>query len=1557
MKTNPVVGVARLFGRALAASALAAALLSGSSLAFGQNTTVVNFGGDYTSASNVFLRGTSPAAVTSDVDGDGTADDSSVAYAFSTTTPLSPTANYTGPLFYGGARGAVLNQTGLQFGERQIVNNATTDALGIRYQPNTGLSGQFHAAIYFDKAQFLNGASNATAVRFTTGSSLALNTPRFENLGTVRWLVRNGTQFYVSAATVASNGSLTIASATDDGQWAPYDPATALNFDAAAATFTTQDFQNITAVGLLVDKDAYSAVRHWLQIRTFTASLQVITGLPTAAITATPASGAVPLAVSFNGSASTAPAGATLTNYAWNFGDGGTATGATASRTYTAPGSYTATLTVTDSFGQTDSETVAINVTNSAPTASFTATPTSGNAPLAVAFNGAGSSDPENHTLTYAWDFGDGTTGTGVAPNKTYNAAGTYTVSLVVTDAYGAASTAATGTITALNANVAPTASFTVTPTTGAIPLAVSVNGSASSDPDGSIASYAWNFGDGSTATGATASYTYTTAGTFTITLTVTDNQGATASTTRTVGATDGTSAVIVNFSGDLVTASTNFRNGNPTTTAADLDADGTADDSFSQYAFSTTTALSPTTGYTGPRFFGGVRGETLNNTTTALGERSIVNNATTDAFGVRHQPAAGISARLFLVFYVDKADFLAGGATTPVKFDYLSRFRMTNPRFENLGEVRWLVRDGTQFYVSETLASSGGTLTFANNNDDGRWAPFDPAASLNFDAGGAAFTTRNFTNVTGVGLITDKDSFSAVRHWLQFSLFEVTAFVGNGNGTANLPPTAAFTATPNPVKRPNAVAFNSSASSDPESGTLTRAWAFGDGNTSTATNPSYVYAAPGTYTASLTVTDPFGNTSAPVTRVVTVLPPNVAPTASVSATPTQGEAPLAVSFSGSASSDSDGSITSYAWNFGDGTTATGATASKTYTVGGEYTAALTVTDNDGATHTQTVVIRALVNGNVPPTASFTATPTNGLAPLAVALDAAASSDPDGTIASYAWDFGDGTNATGVTASKTYTVPGTYTITLLVTDNSGGVRTATRNLLVIDPANAGPTDNPVATKYGATAYPWTDQINWTNVFNVTTFAGATDMERYIAARDAAVAAGGGVVYFPAGTYTFTEDLYLANGVVIRGATPTNTDAKSATYDPPTKFVFPQYIPSFTGSGTPTSTAFKQIFTTTGNTDSNLGLVYIDVNRARINLQGDKDLGTNRNYLIFGVRSNNVALADGSIPKTTYQNAWQVWPNRFATNISITVFENTLIANNRLNDAITDDFEMPGYIVEDTSKPVGDPARFVTLTGPQAKFEYAAHYGIYVNRGSSVTYGTPATAPSLFRTGIVIRDNYVYGTNRVKIHAAGLGLVIQDNVLRDDPNKARWIAPTGDKLVQNAATLENRGIDFSGHQIQIVGNDVQVARHRLKEGPYYSVDGEGILHQECCGGSSIRGVLIEDNIVNSYIGLYKSREIEDAVIRGNLVTNGTGALTDLIYVVADTNSTPYYVKNVVIENNTIQSGNNIRLEGDGAGGGTGNVIQNNTSTGSGTINVSNAANATTSNNTGFTVVPF
>ncbi len=186
---------------------------------------------------------------------------------------------------------------------------------------------------------------------------------------------------------------------------------------------------------------------------------------------------------------------------------------------------------------------------NRAPVASFTATPLTGTAPLAVSFNGSASSDPDGSIAGYAWSYGDGTSGSGATATHTYAAAGTFTATLTVTDNRGATnSTSRSITVTSAT-NQPPVASFTATPLTGNAPLVVSFNGSASSDADGSIASYAWSFGDGTSGSGATTSHTYNAAGTYAARLTVTDNRGATNSTTKTINVFAATAACRVTYS------------------------------------------------------------------------------------------------------------------------------------------------------------------------------------------------------------------------------------------------------------------------------------------------------------------------------------------------------------------------------------------------------------------------------------------------------------------------------------------------------------------------------------------------------------------------------------------------------------------------------------------------------------------------------------------------------------------------------------------------------------------------------------------------------------------------------------------------------------------------------------------------------------------------------------------------------------------------------------------------------------------------------------------------
>jgi PKD repeat protein len=182
--------------------------------------------------------------------------------------------------------------------------------------------------------------------------------------------------------------------------------------------------------------------------------------------------------------------------------------------------------------------------------------------------------------------------------------------------------------------------------------------------------------------------------------------------------------------------------------------------------------------------------------------------------------------------------------------------------------------------------------------------------------------------------------------------------------------------------------------------------------------------------------------------KVSSLATPNVLPTAAF----TRSVDGLDVALDAGGSADSDGTISGYAWDFGDGSTGTGKSPNKQYTGAGTYAVKLTVTDDEGGkasvSHDVTVVAP-----NVLPTAAFTDSVTD----LAATFDAGGSADPDGTISGYAWDFGDGSTGTGKTSNRTYTAAGIYTVKLTVTDNRGGTATTTRQVTATNPAPTKPS--------------------------------------------------------------------------------------------------------------------------------------------------------------------------------------------------------------------------------------------------------------------------------------------------------------------------------------------------------------------------------------------------------------------------------------------------------------------------------------------------------------------
>jgi len=150
--------------------------------------------------------------------------------------------------------------------------------------------------------------------------------------------------------------------------------------------------------------------------------------------------------------------------------------------------------------------------------------------------------------------------------------------------------------------------------------------------------------------------------------------------------------------------------------------------------------------------------------------------------------------------------------------------------------------------------------------------------------------------------------------------------------------------------------------------------------------------------------------------------------------------------FDASTSFDPDGNITSYSWNFGDGTDATGVTVNHAYEHDGVYTVTLTVTDDDGGTASKSATKTV---SNRSPIALFTENATIVDIDELIRFNASDSYDQDGSILSYFWDFGDGTNATMcVLLGHAYIENGDYTVTLTVTDDDGASSSVSSTITV-----------------------------------------------------------------------------------------------------------------------------------------------------------------------------------------------------------------------------------------------------------------------------------------------------------------------------------------------------------------------------------------------------------------------------------------------------------------------------------------------------------------------------
>ena len=199
--------------------------------------------------------------------------------------------------------------------------------------------------------------------------------------------------------------------------------------------------------------------------------------------------------------------------------------------------------------------------------------------------------------------------------------------------------------------------------------------------------------------------------------------------------------------------------------------------------------------------------------------------------------------------------------------------------------------------------------------------------------------------------------------------------------------------------------------------------WNFGDGTTSREQNPTHIYATNGRYTVTLTVTNSFGRDTKSLAGFIAVGDP---PVPDFSASPSQGNIPLAVAFTGL----TNDTVSSWRWDFGDGSFADGQNPTHTYTKPGIYTVSLSAANEFGTGH---ITKSGIINTGVVPDAEFIAEIRQGYPPLTVRFRDFSSGSPF----LWYWDFGDGTTSTEKDPVHTYSEAGSYTTTLQVANTFG----------------------------------------------------------------------------------------------------------------------------------------------------------------------------------------------------------------------------------------------------------------------------------------------------------------------------------------------------------------------------------------------------------------------------------------------------------------------------------------------------------------------------------------
>ena len=738
-----------------------------------------------------------------------------------------------------------------------------------------------------------------------------------------------------------------------------------------------------------------------------------------------------------------------ITRYRWTFGDGTLAEGPLAQKAYDRPGLYRAVLRVEDgsnhpcNFG-VETRRVIVNF----PPVAEAGTDQTAVVGKPVILSGAASYDVDGNVQSYEWNMGDGTILTGPTVTHTYTGAGQYRVALTVRDDSGVANDVSVDTM-AVDVNAPPVPAFEIPPRPVSVSEIARLDASGSTDADGAILSWIWDFGDGRSGEGETVDYAWTQPGTFTVTLTVIDDSG-TASAMQSVERRIVIDAAPVAEAGpdQYVTASEVVFDG-----GGSSDSDGSVTAWEWNFGDGTTgSGRRVSHAYARPGTYE-VALVVRDDSTAPLNEdrdtlRVTVNAAPIADAGPPQLVAPGeefvVSGRASVDPDGEIADYLwdlPGGASARGQRTSLS---LPDP---GLYRLRLVVFDdfpgGPASDESETLVTVNAAPV-AQSGPDLLVAPGDTVAfdgSQSYDPDGQIAAWRWEFDDIGTPL----EAMRVERAYETPGVWSAQLIVTDDSGVLNA--TASDDLTIRVNHRPVAeagpavdtdrliVTLDASGSSDADGDALIYAWDFGDGSPlEYGREVTHVFPRSGVYPVTLRVDDGTGLSNASAADATTVQI-NARPVADAGGNRAvcSGEPIL---FDASDSRDPDGGLLLYSWDFGDGSGSDLVNPTKTYEVPGIYPVTLRISNETGTEHgTDIDRIAALVReGPLADAGADRTVCTN----QSVRFDGSNSTDADGAVNAFSWTFGDGGIGSGEQPVYVYDTPGDYTVTLTITGEARG---------------------------------------------------------------------------------------------------------------------------------------------------------------------------------------------------------------------------------------------------------------------------------------------------------------------------------------------------------------------------------------------------------------------------------------------------------------------------------------------------------------------------------------